>query len=580
MLRLALLENLRRVVSRIARRREEPRRGRALVRPHRRSRRPRPDGAAAARPRAASPTRSCGSASPFVEEVHRAAPGARDRRWRSSSRGSRPEAGRARNERHAVSCTRTDATQGRRPYLDGQQRSRRFALINAMNWKEFVETASVVEANAARGPVRRLRETRTSRRAIATGGVVETVAARSRPGTKARSRARPMRQAEAARRRASGTADRRAHVGYALVDRGRADLERAVRRAASAAGLWGPHRPGPGRLAIYLGGDRARDESRRRGSCCTPRGRFPTAARAFWLLSVGGLIALSALAVSVVNLWVTWMRAAADAAARSTSRRASRRITARWSWFRRSSPMRRGSRRCSRRSRSGTSAIATPICSSRSSPTSTTRPAPSMPADDESPRRWPAPAIAALNERHGGSLRSIFFLFHRPRSVEPARAALHGLRAEAGEARAAERLPAGRSARTRSRRPIGDLSILPTIKYVLTLDADTKPPRDAARKLVGNLAHPLNRPVYDAERGSVSSPGTGSCSRASRSSLESAGRSLFARLSAGEAGLDPYTHEGLGRLSGPLRRRLVRRQGNLRRRCVSRSASKDGFPRT
>ena len=50
---------------------------------------------------------------------------------------------------------------------------------------------------------------------------------------------------------------------------------------------------------------------------------------------------------------------------------------------------------------------------------------------------------------------------------------------------------------------IGDVSILGSIRYVITLDTDTQLPRDAARTLVGNLAHPLNRPVFDAAKGRV-----------------------------------------------------------------------------
>ena len=42
------------------------------------------------------------------------------------------------------------------------------------------------------------------------------------------------------------------------------------------------------------------------------------------------------------------------------------------------------------------------------------------------------------------------------------------------------------------------LSVLAGVKYVITLDTDTQLPRDAARQFVGTMAHPLNRPVYDA----------------------------------------------------------------------------------
>jgi hypothetical protein len=47
---------------------------------------------------------------------------------------------------------------------------------------------------------------------------------------------------------------------------------------------------------------------------------------------------------------------------------------------------------------------------------------------------------------------------------------------------------------------VGDTSILRGVRYVITLDTDTQLPRDAARQLVGAMAHPLNRAVYDSDR--------------------------------------------------------------------------------
>ena len=41
---------------------------------------------------------------------------------------------------------------------------------------------------------------------------------------------------------------------------------------------------------------------------------------------------------------------------------------------------------------------------------------------------------------------------------------------------------------------VGDFDSLPEIKYVITLDADTKLPRDAAKELIGAMMHPLNKP--------------------------------------------------------------------------------------
>ena len=62
-------------------------------------------------------------------------------------------------------------------------------------------------------------------------------------------------------------------------------------------------------------------------------------------------------------------------------------------------------------------------------------------------------------------------------------------------------------------RIVGDTKSLRDVKLVITLDSDTVLPPDAAQLLVGAMAHPLNRPVFDAERGLITK-GTGSCSRA------------------------------------------------------------------
>src|SRR3546814_20630066 len=51
---------------------------------------------------------------------------------------------------------------------------------------------------------------------------------------------------------------------------------------------------------------------------------------------------------------------------------------------------------------------------------------------------------------------------------------------------------------------VGDLRALQGVRYVITLDTDTRLPRDAARELVGTLAHPLNRARVDPGRRVVS----------------------------------------------------------------------------
>jgi len=60
----------------------------------------------------------------------------------------------------------------------------------------------------------------------------------------------------------------------------------------------------------------------------------------------------------------------------------------------------------------------------------------------------------------------------------------------------------------------GDQNQLRGIKYVITLDADTQLPRDCGRKLVGAIAHPLQRAVVHPVL-NVVVEGYGFCNRAS-----------------------------------------------------------------
>jgi cyclic beta-1,2-glucan synthetase len=76
-------------------------------------------------------------------------------------------------------------------------------------------------------------------------------------------------------------------------------------------------------------------------------------------------------------------------------------------------------------------------------------------------------------------------------------------------------------------------------KYVITLDTDTQLPRDAARQFVGAMAHPLNRPRYDAAKAAVTGLRHPAAARGDQPA--GANRSRYARLYGGEPGIDPYT---------------------------------------
>ena len=87
---------------------------------------------------------------------------------------------------------------------------------------------------------------------------------------------------------------------------------------------------------------------------------------------------------------------------------------------------------------------------------------------------------------------------------------------------------------------VGDVEPIRSVRYVITLDADTSLPPDAAPLLVGALAHPLNRAVYDPALGRVVR-GYGILQPRVGVSLPSAHRSLFSAIHSGHPGVDPYT---------------------------------------
>jgi cyclic beta-1,2-glucan synthetase len=163
-----------------------------------------------------------------------------------------------------------------------------------------------------------------------------------------------------------------------------------------------------------------------------------------------------------------------------------------------------------------------------------------MPDDEDLLERARA-GIRTLNRRYSSERSGLFFLFHRPRRWNPGEGRWMGYERKRGKLMEFNALLRGGSRECFSTVE-GEAGVLPGIRYVITLDTDTQLPRDAARQLVGTMAHPLNRPVFDPARGivaegySILQPRVGV-------SLPGARRSWFVRLFAGDAGIDPYTRE-------------------------------------
>jgi cellobiose phosphorylase len=157
--------------------------------------------------------------------------------------------------------------------------------------------------------------------------------------------------------------------------------------------------------------------------------------------------------------------------------------------------------------------------------------------------------IRALNEKYGAERATgaqarhgdVFYLLHRPRvwnSRERLWMGYERKRGKLGDLNAV--LRGDPDAVARFSCIVGDTAALASVKYVITLDTDTELPRDAARQLVGAMAHPLNRAHYDAKRQRVTS-GYGILQPRVVASLPGSNRSWFARVFGGEPGIDPYT---------------------------------------
>ena len=147
--------------------------------------------------------------------------------------------------------------------------------------------------------------------------------------------------------------------------------------------------------------------------------------------------------------------------------------------------------------------------------------------------------IDALNAHYASGGNDVFFLFHRPRRWNDHDRIWMGYERKRGKlADLNALLRAGSS--DGFALVVGATAVLTGVKYVITLDTDTQLPRDAARQFVGTMAHPLNRPVYDAVLQRVRA-GYGILQPRVSVSLPGASQSRYVRLHGGEPGIDPYT---------------------------------------
>jgi cyclic beta-1,2-glucan synthetase len=149
--------------------------------------------------------------------------------------------------------------------------------------------------------------------------------------------------------------------------------------------------------------------------------------------------------------------------------------------------------------------------------------------------------IEHLALKYSAERQDLFFLFHRPRCWNPGEQIWMGYERKRGKLMDLNALLRGQN-RARFSEIMGMTTLFPLMNYIITLDADTQLPRDAARRLVGTMAHPLNHPVLDVASGIVIEGYSILQPRVSIS-LPSSRESWFVRLFSGDVGIDPYTRE-------------------------------------
>jgi len=147
-------------------------------------------------------------------------------------------------------------------------------------------------------------------------------------------------------------------------------------------------------------------------------------------------------------------------------------------------------------------------------------------------------AIEALNRAYGSEGGSTFHVYIRRRTWNEADKVWMGWERKRGKLVEFADLLRGEADTSYAIR-VGDPSVLPRIRYLITLDADTQLPIGAAQRMIGTMHYPYNRPRLN-EAGTRVTEGYGVLQPRIGVSHESAMRSRFARLWSGEPGIDPY----------------------------------------
>ncbi len=147
--------------------------------------------------------------------------------------------------------------------------------------------------------------------------------------------------------------------------------------------------------------------------------------------------------------------------------------------------------------------------------------------------------IEELKNKYENGNGEIFFLFHRPRQWNSKDKIWMGYERKRGKLSDLNDLLRGNSIDHFSC-IIGDITTLLHVKYVITLDSDTQLPRGAAWKMIATMAHPLNNAYYDEKKKRITE-GYGILQPRVNVSLPESNSSFYNKLHGNEPGIDPYT---------------------------------------
>jgi cyclic beta-1,2-glucan synthetase len=147
--------------------------------------------------------------------------------------------------------------------------------------------------------------------------------------------------------------------------------------------------------------------------------------------------------------------------------------------------------------------------------------------------------IKELNKKYSREKEDLFYLFHRPRYWNHKQGVWMGYERKRGK------LAALNSVLRENKKEhfsviIGDQSIFPSIKYVITLDSDTQLPMGSAWKLIATMAHPLNQAWYNEKKKRVTK-GYGILQPRVSLSMPETDSSMYTMMYTNDSGIDPYT---------------------------------------